>query len=128
MNDSNEVGIAAEYRVMSELLLRGYRPCRPLSPKRADLILENGLKIEIKGSHHYPDPDKYIFDLTLGHGRKKPDPGFYDFMIAWCIDENIFFIIPACVIKATSKLHLHPGSDSKYNTYREAWTLLEKGR
>ena len=110
MNDSNEVGIAAEYRVMSELLLRGYRPCRPLGPKRADLILENGLKIEIKGSHHYPDP------------------GFYDFMIAWCIDENIFFIIPACVIKATSKLHLHPGSDSKYNTYREAWTLLEKGR
>ena len=128
MNDSNEVGIAVEYRVMSELLLRGYRPCRPISPKRADLILENGLKIEIKGSHLYRDPDKYIFDLTLGHGRKKPDPGFYDYLIAWCIDDNIFYIVPEGAIKASSKLHLHPGSKSKYAPYKEAWSLLEKGR
>ena len=113
---------------MSELLLRGYRPCRPLSPKRADLILENGLKIEIKGSHQYYDPDGYIFDLTLGHGRKKPDPGFYDYIIVWCIDENIFFIIPEDMIKATYKLHIHPGSKSKYAPYREAWNLLEEGR
>ena len=124
--DSNLIGIAAEYRVISELILRGHSPCRPLSPKRADLILENGLRVEIKGSKWYPEKNGYQCDLTLGHGRKKPDPGFYDYLIAWCIDDNVFYIIPAGKIKASSKLSISLSSKSKYSPYREAWNLLEE--
>lgn len=123
--DSNLIGVATEYRVISELILRGHSPCRPVSPKRADLILENGIKVEIKGGHRYEDPDKYIFDLTLGHGRKKPDPDFYDYLIAWCIDDNIFYVIPAEAIEATSKLHIHPQAKSKYSPYEAAWDQLK---
>lgn len=126
--EANMIGVAAEYRVISELILRGYHPAKPLSVKRADLLLENGVKLEIKASRFYPDENAYKFDLTYGHGRVKIDQDFYDYLICWCMNDQVFFIIPAEVIHAQSKVSLTLNKNSKYAPYKEAWNLLEKRR
>lgn len=126
--EANMIGVAAEYRVISELILRGYHPAKPLSVKRADLLLENGVRLEIKASRFYPEQNSYKFDMTYGHGRVKIDQEFYDYLIVWCLDDNVFFIIPAEVISAQSKVSITLSENSKYASYKDAWNLLDQRR
>jgi len=126
--ESNMIGVAGEYRVISELILRGHYPAKPLSVKRADLILENGTRLEIKTSRFYKDDNAYKFDITYGHGRVKIDQDFYDYLICWCLDVQTFFIVPSNMIDAQSTVSITLSPNSKYAPYREAWNLLEKER
>ena len=45
---TQHLGLAGELRVMSELLLRGHNPAKSYLENGADIILDNGTRIEIK--------------------------------------------------------------------------------
>ena len=48
---ANKIGLAGEFRVMSELLLRDFNPAKSYLENGADIILDNGLKLEVKSAH-----------------------------------------------------------------------------
>ena len=125
---SNVVGLAGEFRVMSELLLRGHNPAKSYLEDGADIILENGIKVEVKSAHRLPQKRAraYLFDLRRGHHHSTNNLGWCDYVICWCIDDNIFYVIPKEVIKPAVTLAIYNSSKSKskYAFYKEAWNLL----
>ena len=53
----------------------------------------------------------------------------FDFLAAYLIPEDIWYIIPAEMIRGQGSIALYPRlKKSKYGRYREAWELLKGGR
>lgn len=127
---NNATGVAGELRVMSELLVRGYKPAKSYWDDGADLILFDGTQIEVKSAHLFNWPrnsqSTYTFSLK-GGGRKLPQnlSGCH-FVILWCIEDNWFLIIPT---KELTTVHIGIAKlppSSKYYKYKDAWYLLER--
>ncbi|MBA7695305.1 hypothetical protein ES703_103928 [subsurface metagenome] len=139
---SNMIGLAGEFRVMSELLLRGHNPAKPYLEDGADLILENALKVEVKSAHLMPQehareryaPDHYkrtgqsMSAISRYQFKSSNSLQDYDYLICWCIDDDLFYIFPRELKLPKRTLSIFPSSKSKYNHYLGAWSLLEKGR
>lgn len=129
------VGLAGEFRVMSELLLRGHNPAKSYLEDGADLILENGLRIEVKSAHkgRWGRGIAYNFDLRRGNRKSDPLHDTFDYVICWCIDDDWFYIIPNKILTAWVNITVYTTkrnfkSKSKYAPYREAWTQLNEER
>jgi PD-(D/E)XK endonuclease len=53
--------------------------------------------------------------------------GAFDFLAAYVIPENCWYIVPAKLIRGLGSICLATtGSEGKYEEYREAWHLLRK--
>ena len=126
------LGLAGEFRVMSELLLRGFNPAKSYLENGADLILENGVTVEVRCSHIYKQKSrksesepllKYTLKTATGaHGYRMSDA---DFIIFWCIDDNWFFIIPKEEFQTHKGYYISKrGGVSKLDAYKDAWDLL----
>ena len=130
--NTSYIGIAAEFRVMSELFLKGHNPAKSYLENGADLILENGKRIEVKSAHRRNPRKKrqerlrYHFSFC-GGARKKQDLTKIDFVICWCIDDKLFYIIPSKEIKgvAVQMTDTSINARHKYTPYRENWKLLD---
>lgn len=49
----------------------------------------------------------------------------FDFVAAYVIPEDLWYIVPARVVKGQWSMGLHPElEESKYGAYMEAWQLL----
>ena len=129
----NYIGLAGELRVMSELLLRGHNPAKSYLENGADLILENGLRIEVKSKHKQTikDHDIYQFSLRGGHRKQNQNLDHCDFLICWCIDDDCFYIIPTSSITTEASAicifnHSSKRQWTKYLSYKENWELLQR--
>ena len=132
---SGMIGLAGEFRVMSELLLRGHNPAKSYLEDGADLILENGFRIEVKSAHKikYGRGIAYNFDLRRGNRKMDLKHDGFDFIICWCIEESAFYIIPQNILTAGVNITIyetkrHFKSKSRYAPYKEAWNLLQERR
>jgi hypothetical protein len=72
-----------------------------------------------------------IADLGTGYvctvrgGHKPYPPGSFDFLAAYVVQENAWYIIPEEKVWGKDCVTLYPKSPkSKYEKYREAWHLL----
>ncbi len=66
------------------------------------------------------------YDCTVRGGHKPYPPGSFDFLAAYVVHENAWYIIPEKEILGQDSVTLYPKSpDSKYEEYREAWYLLD---
>jgi hypothetical protein len=93
-----ELGRAGELRVASELILRGFNPSLVLLDNGADIILENGTKIQVKtcgslSKNNRCNKERYKFLLRRGDGKIKYT-NECDYFILWCIDDNYFKVLP----------------------------------
>lgn len=149
------IGKAGEYRVISELLMRGIVCAMVCFDDGTDLILSNGKKIGVKATHR-PSNDKksyswrYSISIRLpeirgiGNGlykkkfNKSDYSGRVDYWIIWCIDDNLFYIIPNKEIKQkisiviptpdnlrTYKKHTIRKSTSRFEKYKDNWNQLK---
>ena len=61
--------------------------------------------------------------------RSKPyPPGSFDFLAAYVVFEDAWYIIPEEEVRGMENVTLHTGSNwAKYEEYREAWYLLGDG-
>jgi len=69
----------------------------------------------------------YICSVSSSH--KPYPPGSFDFLAAYVIPEDAWYIIPEKEIRGLKSISLctmGPGSEAKYEQYREAWGLLRK--
>lgn len=125
-NNNSKYGLAGEFRVMSELLLRGHNPAKSYLEEGADIILQNGLRIEVKSSRRRNTYrcSSYAFCFRSGRQKKARLPReTCDFVICWCIEDNDFYIFPSQAIPQTS---IGIGRHKKYIAYKERWDLLNQ--
>ena len=147
------IGKAGELRVRSELLLRGLTPAVCDDDNGTDIIVaNNGKKLQVKTANKPHDNKsygwKYSFAIRQTRFRNSIDgkyernftrkdySGKADFFIFWCIEHDIFYIIPESEIgEKVSFVVPIPVEDrkyrinkrksrSKYEKYKNAWELL----
>lgn len=127
----DKIGLAGEFRVMAELLLKGHNPAKSYLEQGADIVLENGLRIEVKSGHrchsnisgkYHTTRNNYSFVLKRAQARSLET---CDFLILWCMDDDCFFIIPVGVITGTCIGIATISPKFKYFSYKDKWELLE---
>lgn len=72
-----------------------------------------------------PESEGYICSTSSSHKRYRP--GAFDFLAAYVIPEDSWYIIPAKLILGKKAISLCTVSgEAKYEEYREAWHILRK--
>ena len=122
---NNATGLAGELRVMSELLLRGHNPAKSYLESGPDIVLENNLRIEVKSCHRGLQNHNYNIVLKGGGRKKQQDLSDCDYLICWCIDDNLFLIIPKDKIKTSCIGIGKLTKKSKYFEYIGQWDALK---
>ena len=141
------VGAAGVHAVASRLFLAGHVAYFPGFDIGTDIVIDNGLKIQVKCGRYKKDINtsgKY-YTLNLDKvskyrdGRIVNEPRGYeeivDFVIFWAIEENRFFVFPASRVKksvyipsnVSSHLRTSKTCDSAKMVaeFEEAWHLLD---
>lgn len=148
------IGRAGELRVRSELILKGFNPGMFDFDNGTDIILENGKKLGVKTSIKpiYSKKDysyRYTFSVRTSQVRnagnglyekkymRRDYDGFVDYWIFWCIQDNLFYIIPNgevgqkvsfCISTPEFQRkyirHKKYESISKYEKYKNNWEQL----
>lgn len=145
-------GQAGVYRVISELMLRGTNAYLPVVDVGVDLILGNGLKVQVKAARlrtqKYKTKGKvyivgpaYFWSLNCsqkGNSHKYVKrPILYseqvDYMVLWGIDEDRFWIVPASIVDDAGILTIYTkDSNTKYKSliakstiaFEDRWDLI----
>ena len=139
MNESMRVGKAGEYRVMSELLCKGFLPSLMPEISEADIILSNGKKIQVKSSYKriggwYSFSFKGWKRESNGKRKqKKHELKNVDFIILWAINISDFIIIPVEIVKKRDSyiINYYPERKRKSNlqdilqVHKNNWSLLD---
>lgn len=109
-NKSHLLGLAGVHAVASQLALRGHNPCMPGVDYGFDIILDTGIRIQVKTSGlfmthpAYPE-GVYRFSIkenkTIRQGKiirqfnaQRDWKNICDYFIFWGVDDNRFFIVP----------------------------------
>lgn len=127
--DNIAVGMAAELRVMSELVIKGFNPAKSYMDKGVDLILENGKKIQVKASnslHNYGGTRGNLFQLGRGNKKRRDGSKFVDFYIFWVINSMDFWIVPSKKLSKVSSFAIPKTKTSVYFAYKNNWNLLRR--
>jgi hypothetical protein len=140
-------GAAGQYAVASRLSLMNHTVYFPSVDEGVDIVLGNGLRLQVKCGRYHNDPRTSGRYHILAPGRvkryhkgehrdvRRSYAGVVDFVIYWAIEENRFFVFPA------AKLTIGVWIPSKLDTfkqmgknslsvrlireYEEAWNLLD---
>lgn len=149
------IGKAGELRVRSELLKRGIGCGAYDYDDGTDVVTSKGSKIGVKTSGK-PNYDKkayswrYTFSIrqpqirNAGEGfyqkkyMRRDYFGFVDYWILWCVQDDLFYIIPNSEIGQKISIaiptpehlrkyssHGEYRSTSKYEKYKNNWEQLE---
>lgn len=134
MSDPRAIGKAGEYRIASELLMRGYNPMIASVDNGVDLVLENGKTIQVKTTTKacYGDRGKSTkaslatTRYIRGDRTHEVKDNRADFYIIWVIPWDSFFIIPRDVIKMKGiSLSFTVGKPDGLYRFKDCWNLLK---
>lgn len=135
MNNCKRRGEWAELQFMAKAAKFGLRISRPWGEMaRYDMVIETGghfVRVQIKSTISRRAEGFYMCGVKPSNTGKPYQRGEFDFLAAYVIPEDIWYIIPAGLV-VTGKMRailLYTSSPtSKYSPYREAWNLLSCGR
>ncbi len=121
----------AELRFMTCAAEHGLCVSKPWGETaRYDFAVEHEgrfVRVQVK-STACKDPggyDHYRCNVRSGRGAYTGDP--FDFVAAYLVPEDLWYILPAALCVGHTELAIHPASQkSKYWPYREAWNLLKE--
>jgi hypothetical protein len=116
----------AELVFASRALMRGLHPARPWGESSGyDFTVDQGpriVRVQVK-STIFPEGNGYSCTLKDSRGPYKKNT--FDFVAAYIIPEDIWYILPEKLIRGMWSVGLHPElTVSKYGRYEEAWNLL----
>lgn len=137
MLDPRVIGKAGEYRVASELLLRGHNPLVASIDNGVDLVLENGKTIQVKTTTQlgkredgfYLGIDISSTSYTMGRRKAPPTDLRADYFVVWFVERDEFYIIPRDVVASRNVKHclsIAPDSGKGFAVYKNRWDLLEE--
>lgn len=137
---TKQKGDVAEYRVIAELLRRGFSvlsPCGDRLPYDLALDIDGRLvKIQVKLAWHYEKCNSYIVDVRRSqtnrkiYKKTKYCESDFDFLIAYIPDGDVFYIFPAdFACSFAGGITMTEGEQRqrrpKSADYREAWWIIK---
>ena len=116
----------AEMRFMARAAEYGLCVSKPWGEMaRYDFAVEHGgrfVRVQVK-STMFKDRGGYSCTVRGSQGPYEGNP--FDFVAAYLIPEDIWYIIPAERFRGQGSVALYPRlKSSKYDPYKEAWALL----
>jgi len=127
---SSIIGKAGEYRVTSELLLRGYNPSTRIVDDGVDIVLDNQKTIQVKTvtmSH------RGFYTVSFantawrkGIQSKKGSSLLADYVVIWVVPKNDFYILPAALINGKMSISVGGKNGQLYTEYINKWELLNE--
>jgi hypothetical protein len=101
---TKQKGDIAEYRVITELLKRGYNVLKPVGDRLPyDLAVDiDGrlVRIQVKWAWYDDKTDRYSVDTRRSQTNRavykitKYEEKDFEFLIAWVFDKDVFYIFP----------------------------------
>ena len=131
------IGQAMVFRVAAELLLRGHVPSFPSVDSGVDILLDNGVRIQVKGrtlTMGHPAYPGGVYNFSTKENSRKGKWGerkrdwskVCDFIIYVGINENRYFVVPSGNHKVS--FWIRPKEATKYCVSVEAMkTMRAKG-
>jgi PD-(D/E)XK endonuclease len=116
----------AELVFASRAIARGLYLARPWGESCGyDFIVDEGrrlLRVQVK-SAIFREGEGYSCSLKDSRGPYKENS--FDYVAAYVIPEDLWYILPEPIVRGMWSIGLHPElEDSKYAQYLEAWHLL----
>lgn len=123
--DRQNLGIRGELEVSKKLEQLGIRN-KLMSPGHPfDILLENGITIDVKTDLTPSTYNNYTFYSFTTKSTKQKS---IDFLILFIMSLNEFFVIPYDVAPMSIKIYGTSGRKSKYDKYRNRFDLLADGK
>jgi len=93
--------------------------------ERYDFILDSGKRlwrVQVKSSRHF-DGSRYIVKLK---GAAAYTAEEIDFIVAYIVPENLWYVIPISVAARRGQMYVSPGGTRhfRHEKYREAWCQM----
>ena len=134
-------GQAGVFRVLSELILRGYRPYTPANDLGVDILLEQGLRLQVKttmraSSHHRHSDGTFLFTLSPGARIRagkvvamapRAFSTVCDFLVLWAIEVDRFWVVPAPVMDGRYTVTITPTPQWRDFTAAQVDSLKAQG-
>ena len=140
-NERHLQGLAGFHAVASQLALKGHNPCAPGVDYGFDILLDTGVRIQVKSSHLYMSHPAYpvgayrfsirenvtVQKGVLVKGRPRRSwKGLCDYFIFWGINENRFFIVP-CAQMVNGTVYIRRESIARKDLKRQAQRMQDDG-
>jgi len=123
LTTSKARGEAAEAAFLAKVTSLGFGVSKTWGDsERYDFILDSGQKlwrVQVKSSRH-SDGSRYIVKLK---GAAAYTAEEIDFIVAYIIPENLWYVIPISVAALRGQMYVSPGGARhfRHEKYREAW-------
>jgi len=127
------IGEAGELRVLSELLLKGFKPSKYIVDDGIDIVLDNKKTLQVKTcnslNRNQNNTDYYMVGLTSaiykrGYRKVYRQKMIADFLIIWIIPTNSFYVLPQIEVGNKVCIGISTSKKCKYEKFRERWELL----
>jgi len=120
---------------MARAAKEGLRLAKPWGDSsRYDVIVETGgqfVRVQVKSTVNRQPNGGYVCGVHPSPGSELYKRGDFDFLAAYIVPEDVWFIIPGRVIvrrKKTSITLFASGLGNGWAAYKEAWDLLRNHR
>jgi hypothetical protein len=131
MNNCRRRGEWTELQFMAKAAKLGLRLSKPWGElSRYDIAIETAghfVRVQIKSTILRVSRGCYICGVKPNSASKPYQPGEFDFLAAYVIAEDVWYIIPARLVVHGKRggIRLYTSNPaSKYAPYKEAWDLL----
>ncbi len=107
-----KLGEAAELVFMARAAALGLTILRPNSPRRYDLVLDTGrrfLRVQVKSTATRRH-GRYSVSLYGCDSRRRYTRRQIDFLAAWIVPLNAWYILPARAFRARARVYFYPGT------------------
>jgi PD-(D/E)XK endonuclease len=135
MSHSKRRGEWAELQFMAKAAKLGLQISKPWSElSRYDLVIGTPgyfVSVQVKSTINRRSEGGYLCKVAPCSTCKPYQPGEFDFLAAYVIAKDAWYIIPAKLVvhAKMSRIRLYPSRPtSKYAPYKEAWDLLRSSR
>jgi hypothetical protein len=127
IKNSKDRGTWAELCFAVRAMQEGLRPARPFGePSGYDFLVHHKstriFGVQVKSTIYKMGACYHCTIRTQHHVYKKDS---FDFVAAYVIPENVWYILPEKVVRGKSTVGLYPAmAEAKYDPYKEAWYYL----
>jgi PD-(D/E)XK endonuclease len=125
----------SELQFMARAAKEGLRVAKPWGDSsRYDVVVETGggfVSVQVKSTANRQPNGGYVCGVHPSPGSELYKRGDFDFLAAYIVPDDVWYIIPSEVIfrrKKTSISLLEGSLTSEWAPYREAWGLLRNYR
>ncbi len=128
-NDYKKRGEWVELKFMAEAAARNLSTSKPYGEsENFDVVIGRPGKfvgVQVKSTSSRQS-NGYLCNMST-RDHQAYAPGSFDFLAAYVVPENVWYIVPAKLIHGKGSIMLYPNLPvAKYEQYREAWKLLQE--